>query len=179
MPQLPALSLAAVPGRRQRRSPWPQRSKPAAIRASTAPAWATPCRCVGPWPRPPSGCGSAPAIRELFSLVRREIKRHGCQRTIVTAHNAHFDDGFIHAAAHRNGVKRSPSHPFSVMDTVGLAALAYGHTVLGEACTRAGIGYASERAHSAVYDADVTARLFCAVVNGAGEIPWAGDASGS
>ena len=65
------------------------------------------------------------------------------------------------------------------MDTVGLAALTCGHAVLGEACTRAGIGCASERAHSAVYDAEVTARLFCAVVNGAGEIPWAGGASGS
>lgn len=119
------------------------------------------------------------AIRELFALVRREIKRHGCQRAIVTAHNAHFDHGFIHAAAQRNGVKRSPFHPFSVMDTVGLAALAYGHTVLGEACARAGIGYASERAHSAVYDAEVTAQLFCAVVNGAGEIPWARDVGGS
>ena len=112
------------------------------------------------------------AIRELFRLVRAEIKRHGCQRAIVTAHNAHFDHGFIHAAAARNGVKRSPFHPFSVMDTVSLAALAYGHTVLGEACSRAGIGYASERAHSAVYDAEVTAQLFCAVVNGAGGIPW-------
>ena len=112
------------------------------------------------------------AIRELFRLVRSEIKRHRCQRAIVTAHNAHFDHGFIHAAADRNGVKRSPFHPFSVMDTVGLAALAYGHTVLGEACSRAGIGYASERAHSAVYDAEVTALLFCAVVNAAGGIPW-------
>ena len=115
------------------------------------------------------------AIRELFRLVRSEIKRHRCQRAIVTAHNAHFDHGFIHAAADRNGVKRSPFHPFSVMDTVGLAALAYGHTVLGEACSRAGIGYASERAHSAVYDAEVTALLFCAVVNAAGGIPWRND----
>lgn len=112
------------------------------------------------------------AIRELFRLVRAEIKRHRCQRAILTAHNAHFDHGFIHAAAERNGVKRSPFHPFSVMDTVGLAALAYGHTVLGEACSRAGIGYASERAHSAVYDAEVTALLFCAVVNAAGSVPW-------
>ena len=45
----------------------------------------------------------------------------------------------------RNGVKRSPFHPFSVLDTVGLAAVAYGHTVLSEACTRAGIGYDTER----------------------------------
>ena len=105
------------------------------------------------------------AVRELFRVVRGEIKRHRCQRAIVTAHNAHFDHGFIDAAAARNGVKRSPFHPFSVMDTVALAAVAYGHTVLSEACLRAGIRYDAARAHSAAYDADVTAQLFCAVVN--------------
>ncbi len=106
------------------------------------------------------------AIRELFKMVRAELKRQRCQRAVVAAHNAHFDHGFLHAAAARNGVKRSPFHPFSVLDTVGLAAVAYGHTVLSEACTRAGIGYDTERAHSAAYDAEVTAKLFCAVVNG-------------
>lgn len=106
------------------------------------------------------------AIRQLFKMVRVELKRQRCQRAIVTAHNAHFDHGFLHAAAQRNGVKRSPFHPFSVMDTVGLAGVAYGHTVLSEACRRAGVGYDTERAHSAVYDAEVTAKLFCAVVNG-------------
>ena len=112
------------------------------------------------------------AIRELFKLVRAEIKRQRCQRAIVAAHNAHFDHGFLHTAALRNGIKRSPFHPFSVIDTVGLAAVAYGHTVLSEACSRAGIGYDTERAHSAVYDAEVTAKLFCAVVNGRVSATW-------
>ena len=116
-----------------------------------------------------AGLAEATAIRELFKMVRSELKQQGCQRAILTAHNAHFDHGFIHAAALRNGVKRSPFHPFSVMDTVSLAAVAYGHTVLGEACARAGIGYTAERAHSAAYDADVTARLFCKLVNAIGE----------
>lgn len=105
------------------------------------------------------------ALRGLFRIVRTEVKRHGCQRAIVTAHNAHFDHGFIHAAATRNDIKRSPFHPFSVVDTVALAAVQYGHTVLSEACRRAGIDYDADRAHSAAYDADVTAALFCAVVN--------------
>ena len=105
------------------------------------------------------------AVRALFRLVRTEVKRQGCQRAIVTAHNAHFDHGFIHAAAKRNGVKRSPFHPFSVLDTVALAAVHYGHTVLSETCGRAGIGFDAEQAHSAAYDAEVTAELFCAVVN--------------
>ena len=110
------------------------------------------------------------AVRELFRVVRREIKRLGCQRAILTGHNAHFDHGFVHAAATRNGVKRSPFHPFSVMDTVALAGVAYGHTVLREACSRAGIVFNEDLAHSAAYDAEVTAELFCAVVNSAGPV---------
>ena len=105
------------------------------------------------------------ALRGLFRVVRAEVKRQGCHRAIVAAHNAHFDHGFIHAAAIRSGVKRSPFHPFSVLDTVALAAVHYGHTVLSEACGRAGIGYDADRAHSAAYDAEITAELFCAVVN--------------
>lgn len=119
------------------------------------------------------------AVRELFRLVRREIKRHGCQRAIVAAHNAHFDHAFIHAAAARNGVKRNPFHPFSVLDTVGLAAVACGHTVLKEACLRMGIEFDPERAHGAAYDAEVTARLLCKIVNtrvSAG--PWGRDSDG-
>ncbi len=113
------------------------------------------------------------ALRELFRAVRAQVRRHRCQRAILTAHNAHFDHGFIHAAAQRSDVKRSPFHPFSVLDTVGLAAVAYGHTVLSEACLRAHIGYDSAQAHSAAYDAEVTAELFCAVVNSAGRARFA------
>lgn len=105
------------------------------------------------------------AVRGLFRMVRAEVKRHSCQRAILTAHNAHFDHGFIHAAAVRNDVKRNPFHPFSVVDTVALAAVHYGHTVLSEACGRAGIPYDAERAHSAAYDAEIAAGLFRTVVN--------------
>ena len=115
--------------------------------------------------REQDGVDEGTAVRELFRAVRAEVKRLGCQRAIVTAHNAHFDHGFLHAAAVRNGVKRNPFHPFSVMDTVSLAGVMYGHTVLSEACRRAGIAFDADRAHSAAYDAEVTARLFCAVVN--------------
>ena len=106
------------------------------------------------------------AVRELYRLVRREIKEARCQRAILTAHNAHFDHGFLRAAAARNGIKRDPFHPFSVMDTVGLAGVACGHTVLREACTRAGLTFNPEQAHSASYDAKMTATLFCTIVNG-------------
>ena len=73
---------------------------------------------------------------------------------------------FVMSAAERNGVKRNPFHPFTVLDTASLAAVAYGHTVLSEACSRAGIEFEGGRAHAARYDAEATAKLFCLIVNG-------------
>jgi ribonuclease T len=105
------------------------------------------------------------ALPELFRAVRSEIKRHSCTRAIVVAHNAHFDLGFINAAVARCGIKRNPFHPFSCFDTATLAGLAYGQTVLAKACQAAGIPFDSGSAHSAEYDAEKTAELFCGIVN--------------
>ncbi len=81
------------------------------------------------------------------------------------AHNASFDQGFLNVACARSNIKRNPFHPFSALDTASLAAVAYGHTVLSEACHRAGIGFDAKRAHNAEYDTDRTATLFCTMVN--------------
>ena len=105
------------------------------------------------------------AVREMFRFVRGAVRGGGCKRAVLTAHNAHFDHGFVMAAAARNRVGRNPFHPFTVLDTASLAAVAYGHTVLSEACARAGLPFEGERAHSASYDAEKTARLFCGIVN--------------
>lgn len=109
--------------------------------------------------------GEAEALRELFRQVRQAMKQHGCQRAILVAHNASFDQQFLNRAVTRTQVKRNPFHPFSFIDTASLAAVAYGHTVLSEACARADIGFDRDRAHNALYDAERTAELFCAVVN--------------
>lgn len=107
----------------------------------------------------------AEAFREMFRRVRRAMKREGCQRAILVAHNAAFDHQFMRVAFERNGLNRSPFHPFSSIDTASLAAVAFGHTVLSEACHRAGIPFEASRAHSALYDAEKTAELFCMIVN--------------
>lgn len=104
-------------------------------------------------------------LRELFQLVQREMRQQECQCAILTGHNAHFDLGFIGHAAKRNNVKNNPFHGFSVFDTVVLGGVAYGHTVLGKLCDRAGIDYDPNQAHSAIYDAKITAALFCCIVN--------------
>jgi ribonuclease T len=105
------------------------------------------------------------ALRDFFREVRHAVRREGCTRATVVAHNAAFDQQFLMAAAERQGLKRNPFHPFSLIDTATLATVAYGHNVLSRACELAGIEFDSSRAHTAVYDADRTAALFCEIVN--------------
>ena len=105
------------------------------------------------------------ALRDVFGEVRREVKDKGCNRAILVGHNAHFDAGFLTAATERCQIKRNPFHPFSYFDTSTLAGLAYGHTVLAQACKRAGIEFSDSEAHSADYDAQKTAELFAGIVN--------------
>ena len=105
------------------------------------------------------------ALEKMFSKVRKEIKRTGCHRAIVVAHNASFDHSFLCRAAERCEIKRNPFHPFSTFDTATLAGLAYGQTVLARACEAAGISFNNDEAHSAAYDCNKTAELFCQIVN--------------
>lgn len=104
-------------------------------------------------------------LAELFKVIRQEVKAQSCSRAVMVAHNAHFDLGFVNAAADRCRIKRNPFHPFSCMDTATLSGLAYGHTVLAKACQLAGIEFSNRKAHSAAYDAQKTAELFCLIVN--------------
>ena len=105
------------------------------------------------------------ALEHIFKPVRRAIKDTGCNRAILVGHNAAFDLAFLNAAVARSGIKRNPFHPFSTFDTVSLAALAFGQTVLARAVKAAGFDWDSEKAHSAVYDTERTADLFCTVIN--------------
>ena len=105
------------------------------------------------------------ALEHVFAPVRAAVKKHGCQRAILVGHNAHFDLNFLNAAVARSGHKRNPFHPFSVFDTVTLAGVAYGQTVLARAVQAAGFQWDSASAHSALYDAEQTAKLFCTIVN--------------
>jgi ribonuclease T len=105
------------------------------------------------------------ALEYIFKPVRRAIKESGCNRAILVGHNAAFDLAFLNAAVTRSGIKRNPFHPFSTFDTVSFAALAYGQTVLARAVKAAGFDWDSEKAHSAVYDTERTADLFCSVIN--------------
>lgn len=105
------------------------------------------------------------ALTEIFKLIRKKMKLAGCQRAVMVAHNAAFDLGFVNAATARCLIKRSPFHPFVSFDTTTLSGLALGQTVLAKACLTAGLEFNNEEAHSALYDTEKTAELFCFIVN--------------
>src|SRR5690606_36593601 len=105
------------------------------------------------------------ALTEIFKHVRKAVKAAGCKRAVLVGHNAFFDLGFLNAAVERNDIKRNPFHPFSCFDTATLGGLAYGQTVLAKACAAADIEFDGREAHSARYDTEKTAELFCTIVN--------------
>jgi ribonuclease T len=105
------------------------------------------------------------ALRALFNEIRKEIKEQQCNRAILVGHNSFFDLQFLNAAVERAKIKRNPFHPFSTFDTVTLAGMAYGQTVLGRAIAAAGFEWNDDSAHSALYDAEKAGELFCTIVN--------------
>lgn len=107
----------------------------------------------------------AKALQYIFDPIRQQLNKQGCTRAILVGHNAFFDLGFVKAAAERCKIKKNPFHSFSAFDTATLAGLAYGQTVLSRAVEAAGYSWNEKEAHSAIYDAEKTAQLFCAIVN--------------
>jgi len=105
------------------------------------------------------------ALQRLFREVRQAIRASGCSRAVLVGHNAAFDLGFLNEAVERSAIKRNPFHPFSCFDTATLCGVAFGQTVLSRAVAAAGFDWDESSAHSAAYDAEVTADLFCEIVN--------------
>lgn len=105
------------------------------------------------------------ALQKILQPIRTAVRENGCTRAILVGHNPAFDIGFLNAAVERTGMKKNPFHPFSTFDTATLGGLAYGQTVLAKAVQAAGMDWDNNEAHSAIYDAEQTARLFCGIVN--------------
>ncbi len=105
------------------------------------------------------------ALQRVFREVRLAIRDANCNRAILVGHNASFDLGFLNEAITRSDIKRNPFHPFSSFDTATLCGVAFGQTVLSRAVRAAGMEFDDEQAHSAAYDAEITADVFCEVVN--------------
>jgi ribonuclease T len=105
------------------------------------------------------------ALTRLFNPIKAAVKRNDCKRAILVGHNPAFDMNFLNAAIDRGNLKRSPFHPFSSFDTATLGGLVYGQTVLAKIAQAAGLEWDNSKAHSALYDAEQTAKLFCLMIN--------------
>jgi ribonuclease T len=104
-------------------------------------------------------------LHRIFSAVNERLEQMGCYRAILVGHNAWFDLSFILTACARNGIMNIPFHTFTTLDTATLSAVLLGETVLARALRRARIPFDVNKAHSAIYDAEKTAQLFCHLVN--------------
>lgn len=104
------------------------------------------------------------ALQKLFKPIQQALKISHCQRAVLVGHNAWFDLLFVKEAAKRSGVAL-PFHAFTCFDTATLGGLIYGQTVLAKAAKSANMTFDPAEAHSAIYDAEKTAELFCTMVN--------------
>jgi ribonuclease T len=104
------------------------------------------------------------ALERIFMPIQLALKKTHCQRAVLVGHNAWFDLLFLNAAIKRTGIK-SPFHAFTCFDTATLSGFIYGQTVLAKAAKAAGISFNLNEAHSAIYDAEKTAALFCKMLN--------------
>lgn len=105
------------------------------------------------------------ALEKMFEFIEAELKKHGCRRAVLVGHNAHFDLSFLQMAMRRCKIEKSPLHAFTCFDTASLGGLIYGKTVLAKIMKVAGIEFDKDQAHSALYDAQKTAELFCKILN--------------
>jgi len=120
---------------------------------------------IDPWHPLRPAIDERDALQRVFREVRRAIRETGCTRAVLVGHNAFFDLSFLNAAVQRAGLKRNPFHPFSSFDTATLGGVVFGQSVLARAVAAAGLEWDESRAHSAAYDAERTADLFCEIVN--------------
>jgi ribonuclease T len=105
------------------------------------------------------------ALHATFSRIQKHVEEFSCQRAVLVGHNAWFDLAFLQSATKRCKLDSSPFHAFTSLDTATLAAVGLGETVLAKALKAAKIHFNVNRAHSAKYDAEKTAELFCWLVN--------------
>ncbi|SRR5579883_879904 len=105
------------------------------------------------------------ALHNIFSKIDTLLKETGCQRAVLVGHNAWFDLAFLLTAAKRCQMSSVPFHSFTTFDTATLSAFRFGETVLAKAVKCAGIYFDINKAHSAIYDVEQTAELFCFIMN--------------
>ncbi|MCZ5771097.1 exonuclease domain-containing protein [Escherichia coli] len=93
------------------------------------------------------------------------MKASGCNRAIMVAHNANFDHSFMMAAAERASLKRNPFHRFRRSTLLHLPGWHSDKPYCQRLAQTGWHGLRQHQAHSALYDTERTAVLFCEIVN--------------
>lgn len=107
------------------------------------------------------------ALHRIFRHLEQALAAHRCYKAVLVGHNSWFDLHFLNQATKRSGLTQlNPFHAFTSFDTATLAGVLLGETVLIRSARRARINFDLAQAHSAAYDAQRTAELFCYLVNG-------------
>ncbi|QJC31153.1 ribonuclease T [Enterobacteriaceae endosymbiont of Macroplea mutica] len=106
------------------------------------------------------------ALKIIFHEIWQYIKKNKCKKAILVAHNVSFDHSFLLESIKRVNMQHmNPFHNFIMFDTATLSGFILGQTVLARACKMMGISFDNQQAHSALYDANRTATLFCKYIN--------------
>lgn len=98
-------------------------------------------------------------LQEFSEMVRMHCDRWCARRGIMVGHNPAFDMSFLNKACEKYGIDMN-LHLYTFIDTASMGLMRHRETVLAKLCYREGLGFSQNDAHSALYDAHMTARLF-------------------
>ena len=105
-------------------------------------------------------------LLDLNDYLQKLCKKYHCRRAVLVGHNAMFDLNFLQAAYKRVGMMdQSVFHRFVTFDTATITGCWVKETVLAKAMMRYKMPFDVEEAHSALYDCEKTADLFCSILN--------------
>ena len=105
-------------------------------------------------------------VSDLTQKLQKRCLLQRARKAVLVGHNAAFDLGFIKAAYEReNALKSFPFHRFVSLDTATLTTIWAQESVLARAMYRLKVPFDVDDAHSALYDAEKTAEMFCKIIN--------------
>lgn len=105
------------------------------------------------------------ALLKLHEFLQAQCLKHDCRRAVIVGHNVSFDHTFISRGFKRWQIPIEWFHAFIMFDTTTLAATALGETSLARIMMKTGIPFDAEQVHSALYDTEKTAQLYCLLCN--------------
>lgn len=98
-------------------------------------------------------------LEDFRTYIERNCERYHSRRGIIVGHNPSFDMAFLNRACAAYGIEL-PVHSYTFIDTASMGLLRHRETVLARLCQKERLGFMHDQAHSALYDAYMTARLF-------------------